>query len=73
MGRRTGEAIVVMENLEQVELAMKRHRHYLDQRYIEVTRDFMVDRVTKYFRALPLLFFRVRYFREYTVTVKVVV
>ena len=36
VGRRTGEAIVVLENEEQANLALQRHRHYLNQRYIEV-------------------------------------
>ena len=37
VGRRTGEAIVVMENKEQAELALQRDRHYLHQRYVEVS------------------------------------
>lgn len=36
VGRRTGEALVALESPEQAELARKRHKHYLDQRYIEV-------------------------------------
>ena len=35
-GRRTGEAIVVIENEEQTLLALQRDRHYMQQRYIEV-------------------------------------
>ena len=37
VGRRTGEAIVVLESEEQASLALKRNRHYLGKRYIEVT------------------------------------
>ena len=36
VGRRTGECIVVFENEEQTLLAMKRNKHYLGKRYIEV-------------------------------------
>ena len=36
VGRRTGEAIVVLETPELAELAIKRHKYYLDSRYIEV-------------------------------------
>ena len=37
VGRRTGEAIVVLETPEQAGLALQRHRHYLNQRYVEVS------------------------------------
>jgi hypothetical protein len=36
VGRRTGEAIVVLETPELAELAIKRHKYYLESRYIEV-------------------------------------
>ena len=36
IGRRTGEAIVVLQDAEYAQLALKRHHHYLNQRYIEV-------------------------------------
>ncbi len=36
-GRRTGEALAVLENAEQALLALKRHHQYLNQRYIEVS------------------------------------
>ena len=38
VGRRTGEAIVVLETPELAELAIKRHKYYLESRYIEVCR-----------------------------------
>ncbi|CAG9538758.1 unnamed protein product [Cercopithifilaria johnstoni] len=37
-GRRNGEALVRFEDAEQRELALKRHRHFLHNRYIEVYR-----------------------------------
>ncbi|VDK73250.1 unnamed protein product [Gongylonema pulchrum] len=37
-GRRNGEALVRFEDFEQRELALKRHRHFLHNRYIEVYR-----------------------------------
>ncbi len=36
VGRRTGEAIAVLEAPDQVDLALRRHRHYMNQRYVEV-------------------------------------
>lgn len=42
IGRRTGEAVVVLENREQASLALKRDRHYLGKRYIEVRRSLSV-------------------------------
>ena len=36
VGRRTGEAIVALETPEQAQLALQRHKHYLNQRYVEV-------------------------------------
>ena len=36
VGRRTGEAMVVLENEEMANLALKRDKHYLDQRFIDV-------------------------------------
>ena len=36
VGRRTGEAVVVLENEEQAILALQRDRHYMEKRYIEV-------------------------------------
>lgn len=36
-GRRNGEALVRFENQEQRDLALKRHKHHLLGRYIEVT------------------------------------
>ena len=36
IGKRTGEAIAVLENAEQVQLALGRHKRYLNQRYVEV-------------------------------------
>ena len=38
VGRRTGEALVVLENQEQAVLALQRHRQYMNQRYVEVWR-----------------------------------
>lgn len=35
-GRRNGEALVRMENDENRDLALKRHKHHIGQRYIEV-------------------------------------
>ncbi|EFO25784.2 hypothetical protein LOAG_02706 [Loa loa] len=37
-GRRNGEALVRFEDSEQRELALRRHRHFLHNRYIEVYR-----------------------------------
>jgi len=37
-GRRNGEALVRFENREQRSLALRRHKHHLGQRYIEVYR-----------------------------------
>jgi len=37
-GRRNGEALVRFENREQRTLALRRHKHHLGQRYIEVYR-----------------------------------
>ena len=37
VGRRTGEAIVVLETPDQAELAVKRHKFFLRNRYIEVS------------------------------------
>ena len=37
-GRRNGEALVRFENHEQRSLALRRHKHHLGQRYIEVYR-----------------------------------
>ena len=37
VGRRTGEAIVVLETPEMAELAVKRHKFFMDSRYIEVS------------------------------------
>ncbi|MCP9260871.1 Epithelial splicing regulatory protein 2 [Dirofilaria immitis] len=37
-GRRNGEALVRFEDSNQRELALKRHRHFLHNRYIEVYR-----------------------------------
>ncbi len=36
IGRRTGEALVVLENEEQALLALKRNKHFMGKRYIEV-------------------------------------
>ena len=35
-GRRNGEALIRFENEEQRTLALKRHKHHIGQRYIEV-------------------------------------
>jgi len=35
-GRRNGEALVRFENVEQRDLALLRHKHYMGNRYIEV-------------------------------------
>ena len=35
-GRRNGEALVKLENAQQRDLAVKRHKHHMGQRYIEV-------------------------------------
>ena len=43
VGRRTGEAIAVLETPEQAQLAIQRHRHYLNQRYIEVRTDASIS------------------------------
>ena len=37
-GRRNGEALIRFENEEQRDLALKRHKHHIGQRYIEVYR-----------------------------------
>ncbi|KHJ44910.1 hypothetical protein D918_04721 [Trichuris suis] len=37
-GRRNGEALVRFESNEHRELALKRHRHFMGNRYIEVYR-----------------------------------
>ena len=39
VGRRTGEATVALESKEQADLGLKRHKHYLNQRYVEVWTD----------------------------------
>ena len=36
MGRRNGEAIIRFASAEQKDLALRRHKHHLKQRYIEV-------------------------------------
>ena len=36
VGRRTGEAVVALESPEQADLGLKRHKHYLNRRYVEV-------------------------------------
>ena len=51
VGRRTGEALVALESPEQAELARKRHKHYLDQRYIEVGENHL----QKYFLSLSFM------------------
>lgn len=38
LGRRNGEALVRFETPEQRELALRRHRHFMGNRYIEVYR-----------------------------------
>ena len=38
-GRRNGEALIRFSNRQHRELAMKKHKHHLGQRYIEVYRD----------------------------------
>lgn len=35
-GRRNGEALVRLENEQNRDLALKRHKHHIGQRYIEV-------------------------------------
>ena len=44
-GRRNGEALVRFSKVEHRELALRRHRHHIGQRYIEVYkasgRDFL--------------------------------
>ena len=42
VGRRTGEAIVVLETPEHAELAVKRHKFFLENRYIEVNTQHMI-------------------------------
>jgi epithelial splicing regulatory protein 1/2 len=37
-GRRNGEALIRFETREQRSLALRRHKHHLGQRYIEVYR-----------------------------------
>ena len=37
-GRRNGEALVRFENKENRDLALRKHKHHLGQRYIEVYR-----------------------------------
>jgi len=37
-GRRNGEAVVRLENKEHRDLALRKHRHHIGQRYIEVYR-----------------------------------
>lgn len=37
-GRRNGEALVRFESVEQRDLALRRHRHFMGNRYIEVYR-----------------------------------
>ena len=36
VGRRTGEALAVLETEEHASFALQRHRHYMNDRYIEV-------------------------------------
>jgi len=45
-GRRNGEALVRLEDREQRMLALRRHKHHLGQRYIEVYRATAKDFVT---------------------------
>ena len=42
VGRRTGEALAVLETAEQANLALQRDHHYIQQRYIEVTVEWKV-------------------------------
>ena len=42
-GRRNGEAFIRFEKGEHRELAMKRHKHHLGTRYIEVRRDKLLQ------------------------------
>ena len=37
-GRRNGEALVCFDSKEQRDLALRKHKHHLGQRYIEVYR-----------------------------------
>lgn len=37
-GRRNGEALIKFENQEHRDMALKRHKHHIGQRYIEVYR-----------------------------------
>ena len=43
VGRRTGEAIVVLETPEHADLAVKRHKFFLDSRYIEVRSESCIN------------------------------
>lgn len=60
-GRRNGEALVRFEESEQRELALKRHRHFLHNRYIEVYRatgeDFLQVAAGEYLSLLSYLRF----------------
>lgn len=38
MGRRNGEALIRFESAEHRDMALRRHRHHIGQRYIEVYR-----------------------------------
>ena len=42
-GRRNGEAFIRFEKGEHRELAIKRHKHHLGTRYIEVWRDKLLQ------------------------------
>ena len=35
-GRRNGEALVLFDNVQHRDLALKRHKHHIGNRYIEV-------------------------------------
>jgi len=58
-GRRNGEALVRFEDAEQRSLALRRHKHHLGQRYIEVykatARDFLSVAGGKQIRQSPNL------------------
>ena len=60
VGRRTGEAVAVLENEEQTTLALQRDRHYMEKRYIEVRIQLIVfiycdSKTNSYKRKIGLL------------------
>jgi epithelial splicing regulatory protein 1/2 len=56
-GRRNGEALVRFEDEDQRELALRRHKHHIGSRYIEVYRAHAKDFLNIAGGELSIIFF----------------